>query len=273
MTTTYDMALYLAKHQIYYYPTPYNTKAGLSGTNGLKDAVNDDSRAQEWFQGTNSNIGINLKKSHLMVVDVDMGHESGIDGKHNLLEVFKQYGRLPVDTLIEKTPHGGIHYFFKLPDGMDIKTKVGAFFDNSGIDLMTNNVLISPSMIDGQQYELVSGSYNDIKSIPHWLLSYMQSNNYYATSRSYLNTGVPSLKKYTGTLLDKIVTGASKGQRNVFVTSIAGSMLAVGTDVFNAYELLLVINRHFVSPPLLQNELDTIYNSVITREISRLKVK
>jgi len=273
MTTTYDMAMYLARHHIYYYSTAPGSKAGLKDTHGSKDAVNDDSKAQEWFQGTSNNIGIHLKKSHLMVVDVDMGHDSGINGRHNLLEVFKQYGRLRDDTLIEKTPHGGIHYFFKLPDGVDLKSKTGAFFDNSGIDLMTDHILISPSMIDGQPYTSVSGSYEDIKPVPQWVLSYMQRDSDSMTFKSNLNTGVPRLKKYTGALLDRIVTGASRGQRNDFVTSMAGSMLAVGTDASNVYELLSVINRSFISPPLSQNELDSIYSSVVTREINRLKVK
>lgn len=269
MTTTYDMAMYLARHGIYYYPTPYNTKAGLPGTNGLKDAVNDDSKAQEWFQGTNNNIGINLKKSHLMVVDVDMGHDSGIDGRHNLLEVFKQCGRLPDDTLIEKTPHGGIHYFFKLPDGMDIKTEVGAFFDNSGIDLMTNNVLISPSTIDGQPYTLVSGSYEDIKPVPQWLPSYMQRADSRSIDIKYTTT---KNKHYTGKLIDKLMAGTTTGSRNSYFTSIIGSMLHQGAEPESVLMMIQLINDNCLNMPLPDNELRTIFRSVLNRERRRIEV-
>ncbi len=262
------MALELAKRNIYYYPTAPGSKSGMKDTHGFSDAVNDDFMASEWFQETNNNIGINLKKSGLMVVDVDM-HGNG-NGRHNLLKVFKTYGRLPDDTLIERTPHNGIHFFFKVPDGTDVKSKTNAFFDKSSIDLMCNNILIAPSTINGSSYAHVSGSYDDIKQAPTWLLEFAQDK-----PASNAGFGEPRFKKYTGALLDKIVKGASLDEhnRNTFLTSLAGSMLAVGTDASNVYELLSVINQNFISPPLPQKELDTIYSSVVSRELRRLKVK
>ena len=262
------MALELAKRHIYYYPIAPGSKSGMKDTHGFSDAVNDDSMAQEWFQETNNNIGINLKKSGLMVVDVDM-HGNG-NGRHNLLKVFQTYGRLPDDTLIEKTPHDGIHFFLKLPQGADVKNVIGAFYEKSSIDLMCTNVLISPSSIGGNSYSRVSGSYDDIKQAPTWLLSFVQNK-----SANNPSLNVPRLKKYTGALLDKIVKGATYDDhnRNNFITSIAGSMLAVGTDASNVYKLLSVINQNFISPPLPQKELDTIYSSVVSRELRRLKVK
>jgi len=260
------MALELAKRNIYYYPTAPGSKSGMKDTHGFSDAVNDDSMVQEWFQETNNNIGINLKKSGLMVVDVDM-HGNG-NGRHNLLKVFQTYGRLPDDTLIERTPHNGIHYFLKVPSGVKVKSQTSAFFDQSGIDLMCNNILIAPSTIDGASYTHVSGSYDDIKEAPTWLLSAVQDN---LTERN-VTAGTQRFKKFTGAFLDKIVSGATQGQRNDFITSIAGSMLAVGTSASNVYELLSVINQNFVNPPLPQKELDTIYSSVVSRELRRLKV-
>jgi len=265
------MAMELAKREIYYYPTISNGKGGLKGSHGMKDAINDESMAKRWFWGTNNNIAINLKKSKLIVVDVDLGHSSGVDGKSSLAKVFKEYGRLPNDTLIEKTPHGGIHYFFKLPKRVRAKNIISAFYEKSGIDLMTTNVLVSPSYIDGNRYQLVSGSYDDIKPIPSWLLEYIsKKSNSVRGSNKVINV---NYKKYTGKLLDSIVQGAGKGSRNDFITRIAGSLLAVGTDAQNVYELLLVINQHFVSPSLSTKELDGIYYSIVTRELNRLKVK
>lgn len=263
------MALELAKRHIYYYPTTSNGKGGLKNSHGMRDAINDESMAKKWFWGTNNNIAINLKKSKLIVVDVDLGHASGVDGKSSLAKVFNEYGKIPNDTLIEKTPHGGIHYFFKLPKRIRVKNIISAFYDKSGIDLMTTNILISPSSIDNKFYSHVSGSYDDIKSVPSWLLEYIsKQNNNIRGSNNIING---NYKKYTGALIDKIVIGASKGQRNDFITRIAGSMLAVGADAQNVYELLLVINQHFVTPSLSTKELDGIYYSIVTREINRLK--
>ncbi len=265
------MALKLAKNKVYYYPTISNGKGGLKGSHGMKDAVNDESMAKKWFWGTNNNIAINLKKSKLIVVDVDLGHASGVNGKNNLVRVFKEYGKLPNDTLIEKTPHGGIHYFFKLPKRIRVKNIISAFYDKSGIDLMTTNILIYPSSIDGNGYQQVSGSYDDIKPIPSWLLEYLSKQSNSVRGSNNIING--NYKKYTGKLLDSIVRGAGKGSRNDFITRIAGSLLAVGTDAQNVYELLIVINQHFVTPSLSTKELDNIYYSIVTRELNRLKVK
>jgi len=265
---TYQMALKLAKREIYYYPTITNGKGGLKGSHGLRDAVNDDSKAREWFLGTNLNIAINLKKSGLIVLDIDRNHANGVDGKHSLAKVIKEYGDIPNDTLIEKSPNGGLHFFFKLPNRIRVKNIIGAFYKDSAIDLITTNVLISPSSINGVSYTHVCGSYDDIKPIPSWLLEYISKRSNSVRSGN-INTG--AYKKYTGVLIDKIVTGASSGNRNDFITSIAGSMLAVGADANNVYELLLVINQHFVTPSLSTKELDTIYYSIVTRELERLK--
>jgi len=258
------MALELAKRNIYYYPTAPGSKSGMKDTHGFSDAVNDDFMASEWFQETNNNIGINLKKSGLMVVDVDM-HGNG-NGLHSLATIVEKYGALPNDTLVEKTPRNGTHWFFKVPANLDLTNNVNAFFDGSGIDLMTSNVLIAPSSIDGVSYSNGSGTFDDIKQAPTWLLEFAQDK-----PANNVNSGTPRLKKYTGALLDKIVKGATKGQRNDFITSVAGSMLAVGTSASNVYELLSVINNSFVSPSLPQKELETIYRSVLMREIEKLK--
>ncbi|MQS75014.1 DNA replication protein [Lactobacillus halodurans] len=263
--TTYEMALELAKRNIYYYPTAPGSKSGMKDTHGFNDAVNDESMAREWFDGTNNNIGINLKKSGLMVVDVDM-HGNG-NGLHSLATIVEKYGALPNDTLVEKTPRNGTHWFFKVPANLDLTNNVNAFFDGSGIDLMTSNVLIAPSSIDGVSYSNGSGTFDDIKQAPTWLLEFAQDK-----PANNVSSGTPRFKKYTGRLLDKIVKGATKGQRNNFITSIAGSMLAVGTSASNVYELLSVINQNFISPPLPQKELDTVYSSVVSRELRRLKV-
>lgn len=262
------MALELAKRDIYYYPTIANGKGGLKGSHGLRDAVNDNSKAREWFLGTNLNIAINLKKSGLIVLDIDRNHANGVDGKHSLAQVIKEYGDISNDTLIEKSPNGGLHFFFKLPNRIRVKNIIGAFYKDSAIDLITTNVLISPSSINGVSYTHVSGSYDDIKPIPSWLLEYISKRSNSVRSGN-INTG--AYKKYTGVLIDKIVNGASSGNRNDFITSIAGSMLAVGADAQKAYDLLLVVNQHFVSPPLSTKEVDTIYDSIVTRELNRLR--
>lgn len=261
---TYETALELAKRKIYYYPAIPNGKGGLKNSHGFNDAVNDESMAREWFDGTNNNIGVNLKKSGLIVVDVDM-HGNG-NGLHSLATIVEKYGALPNDTLVEKTPRNGTHWFFKVPANLDLTNNVNAFFDGSGIDLMTSNVLIAPSSVDGVSYSNGSGTFDDIKPAPDYIIQAV------IKAKTFTNKKTTREKKYTGRFLDKIVEGANKGQRNSFLTSITGSMFSLGTDNTNVLKLLSIINQEFVFPPLPEKELETIYRSVLSRELRRSKV-
>ncbi|MCT3034851.1 primase alpha helix C-terminal domain-containing protein [Pediococcus parvulus] len=73
-------------------------------------------------------------------------------------------------------------------------------------------------------------------------------------------------KLYTGKLLDEFVNGASSGNRNAFLTRIAGKMFAVGAEADTVYNMLLVINTNFLTPPLREREINVIFESILRRD-------
>jgi len=270
MTSVLDTALLLASKGFHVYPTSRNSKIPPSGTHAWNDATTDTATIKNWFTNNPYNVAVGLKPSNLLLFDIDRGHKGGVDGVHNVNVLAKPYGGMTNDTLIERTPRGGLHYLFKVPSGFEFTKKENAFkekFGTSGIDLLNDGMVTAPSVIDGVEYTRLYGSFDDIKPAPRWVLNYLkpsQTNNNYS--------GVIHGKKYTGRLIDKLMQGADAGSRNSYLTSIAGSMLAVGTEPENAYTLLMLINDNRLTPPLPTKEVATIFKSVLSREIRRMEV-
>lgn len=235
------------------------------GGHGYHDSTADKAKLNKMFSNApQANLCLRLDTSHLIMVDVDL-HTEQANGRETLVKLAKRGMKLPNDTYIESTPHNGIHYYFKAD--VPIKDIEKAFGNSSGVEIHTRHSVVYPSEIDGKQYEPLDGhTLNDIKPAPQWLLDYIASSDNEAQPIvTATNTG----KKYTGKLFDKIVLGCDKGNRNNYFTSLAGSMLAVGTDSKNVYELLNVFNEKFTNPPLPDHELDIIFTSVLQREIKK----
>jgi hypothetical protein len=60
-----------------------------------------------------------------------------------------------------------------------------------------------------------------------------------------------------------------EGQRNDSLTRIVGSLLRSGVEPALAYELLAAFNQARCVPPLTEHELDTIFHSILGRELRR----
>ena len=75
-------------------------------------------------------------------------------------------------------------------------------------------------------------------------------------------------KKWTGSLLDKLVEGAPEGQRNDFLTRLCGQLLYTKADDRTVWELLNFANNHN-QPPLGQQEVRKIMTSILKRELSK----
>ncbi|RHF40848.1 primase alpha helix C-terminal domain-containing protein, partial [Lactiplantibacillus plantarum] len=73
-------------------------------------------------------------------------------------------------------------------------------------------------------------------------------------------------KMYTGRLLDEMVNGTTQGNRNAWLTKIAGRMFGVGAAPKTVYNMLSVINDSFVDPALPSKEVNVIFQSILKRE-------
>ncbi|MDA5388581.1 bifunctional DNA primase/polymerase [Loigolactobacillus backii] len=229
----------------------------------------DNPTIRNWWNDDPYNIGLRLTDKRLIVFDIDVKHGSGVNGLDSYKKLISErhYEPLPSDSYIERTPKGGLHWFLSYPEGTPIKNIQGAFFHGSGIDLITNGVPVYPSTIVGNEYTpLENKTLLDVKPAPQWVLDeFRPTRTNFSVTSSSIRT-----KKYTGKLLDEIVSGSEKGSRNAYLTRLAGKMFAVGADAKTIYNLLLVTNDNFLDERLPEKEVNTIFSSILKRETGRL---
>ena len=106
--------------------------------------------------------------------------------------------------------------------------------------------------------------------VPQWLLDEIQRvshpNPVFGGSTVYRG------KRWTGKLLDEIVNGASTGNRNDFLTKIAGKMFFTGAEPQTVYNLLFTTNDNYLDTPLAEAEVNKIFKSVLKAEERRRAV-
>ncbi|WP_445618453.1 bifunctional DNA primase/polymerase [Lactiplantibacillus plantarum] len=256
---TLDKAIELAQQGYAVYPLIENTKKPPKGVAGYQTETSDQNTIFTWFKKHPTyNLGLRLDLSDLLVVDIDM-HEPTKDGRNSLAQLFKQGQTLPNNTYIERTANGGVHYFFKYAGAKVRKIDVWP-----GIDLLSDFTVIAPSEINGKLYEPLDGrTLADIKPAPRWLVDELAGQKVNWQSEHACAT---RQKKYTGRLLDEMVTGTTQGNRNAWLTKIAGRMFGVGADPKTVYNMLSVINDSFVDPALPSKEVNVIFHSILKRE-------
>lgn len=91
------------------------------------------------------------------VVDLDTGQ--GKQGLESLAELEKQFGLLPA-TMIVRTPTGGLHYYFKTPEGIDIPTTASVFAPNLDTRGEGGLIIMPPSVRPDGKYEIISTAEN-----------------------------------------------------------------------------------------------------------------
>lgn len=212
--------------------------------NGCKDASGDEADIRRWFgNGVAFNIGIATgSASGIAVLD--------IDPKNGGNESIKQFS-IP-STLEVVTGSGGRHYYFTLPEGIEIRNSQGKLA--AGVDVRGEGgyVVAPPSLhLSGNEYRWAV----DPRAVQpvHWPKELRLSN-----------------AKSLGDRLRNEETAAAKpddeiipeGQRNGKLTSIAGAMRRQGCDQEAIFAALININQRQCRPPLGYEELRKIAASI-----------
>lgn len=248
-----DQVIEMVQRGLYVYPVVPNSKQPMRNYSYLK-ATQDINLIKSWFRDRpDINIGINLSKSNLIVVDID-NHNNELQAP---LQSLNNLGyNLPSDY-VERTQSGGLHFYYK-SDGIPATRKT-KFID--GVDLLSDFVVTSPS----NNYKVLNGAtLDDIPQAPKWIIKALDNR----AMHKMQDKPTTYKKYYTGKLIDEIVTGVDAGNRNNWIASIFGKLLRAGTDPKNAYSLLQLINDNYVSPPLPAKELDNIVESIANRFIN-----
>lgn len=114
------------------------------------NASDDPQVIDEWFDNQDINIGIVTgRTSDIVVIDVDT--KNG-DGRVSIADFEGKTGSYLPPTVTAQTQNGGLHLFFKYPNGVEnITGKVG-ILDNVDIRADGNQVVVYPSVGSKGEY-------------------------------------------------------------------------------------------------------------------------
>jgi hypothetical protein len=117
-------------------------------------------------EALHNNIGIHAAGMEVLDPDMKRKHE-GIDGLASLDELVDTYG-LDTRTFTVRTPTGGRHLYYRLPDGEQVRNSANQIA--SGIDVRGwRGFVVAPgSTINGVPYEIVNDA--DPIEAPRWLI-------------------------------------------------------------------------------------------------------
>lgn len=243
------------------------SKIPRKSTKGFKEATNDQEEIFNIFNNEQAyNLGVSMVDSPIFCIDVD-NHKADNEG---LKSLNKLLGGVPLqkDITIVETANGGYHIYMKAPEGVEIKQQINFL---PSIDIIKNYVVGAGSTItkkDGSigTYKLENGSLDDIKEVPPAILKTLTAKEKPKMDRGKYTSPTSGNKTWTATFLQEIVTGQAEPGRNVWLTSKIGKLLSLGMDAEEAYQLLHVINENFVSPPLPDSDVNTIFQSILNKE-------
>lgn len=196
-----------------------------------------------------------------LVVDVDRGKGSGVDGMTTLASLEGQLGKLPAGPTV-RTVNGGEHHYFKYPDGY----KIGKYTTHkeSGdplpkIDILGNGgwAMGAGSHIDDPR----KGDYGDYA----WI-----------DGRSPDDLPLPELPGPWIAFLDRVCGESAghperytmperigQGGRNTELFKLACSLRAKGVPEVELADQVGAVNRERCSPPLSDSEVRTIVQSAL----------
>ncbi|KMK53855.1 hypothetical protein FEFB_04530 [Fructobacillus sp. EFB-N1] len=243
--------------------TKYNAEEG-----GYKNSFNHWEELAEWLakhpQYKGGNVGIDLDRSPLVVVDVD---QHGKDGLHSLKDFLQSRAVDPAtisETYLEKTAGGGWHVFYQ-GEGKDTKQRIISAMD--GLDVLNSGgVIVAPSVIDGNEYKATT-ELETLQNKPQWVDELGQDKTDSKKPNNQRHARYSVAERW-----GMIANGFETGQRNDQATSLIGWLLSYAIHPRTALEVAKVANNQS-SQPLDSNELEKVYISVLKRETAKAKRK
>lgn len=229
---------------------------------GYHNSFNNGDELKDWLMKypayQNGNVGIDLSKSHLVVVDIDKHKHNGMK---SIGAWFKAHDINPEtiqNTYVERTATGGLHAFYFIPKGHEKPKHVVNVIN--GVDILSETAItVAPSVIDNEAYRAITPFYT-IQEAPEWVY---QLANYQAS------TNTPNTKqtsRYSN--VDRwlmVNNGFDTGQRNDQAMSLAGYLFALDVEPQSIYDILQLTNERS-NEPLPHDELDNVYMSARKRE-------
>jgi hypothetical protein len=162
-----DAAIRLASAGFWIFPCSWESKKPHHSLHRARNDIETVNR--QWAARPNALPAVNVGKCGLLIIDLDVGHQDGVDGVAAFDRLVKDWPECPV----VRTPRGGLHVYTRQPAEPYLSNSTTGL--PAGIDIRAdprNGYAIGPGAImsDGTFYELIAGSLDDIPECPLWFL-------------------------------------------------------------------------------------------------------
>jgi P4 family phage/plasmid primase-like protien len=265
--TAYDMlpyALQYAQAGLRVFPLTPCDKMPLQGSKGLNEATNNLDKIRQWWT-TNPfyNIGC-ATGGNIVVIDIDEGVDNNGDnksGEDSITQWQSENGQLP-DTLTAISGKGGRHLYYRTGDNCRSKTGV---IKNVDIRADGGYIVLPPSIHpNGNRYTWVDDfSINKIVSANDIVNKFLSLAGSKSSIMTVSNKSSQIKIIPTTDILDRL--DFNEGSRNDSLYRFGCSLQGKGVSDVDIFNELTKINLSRCNPPLSVEEVDKIYNSVISK--------
>ena len=241
--TTYGAACRLARVGFPVFPCREGGKEPAT-PHGFKDATTDTDRLAEWWavsdDGTTRPLNLGLptgRASGVWVLDLD-----GPEGLETLACLEQEHGPLP-DTVTVGTPSGGVHFYFRLPEGLGVRCKTRVF---PGVDVRGEGgyVVVPPSRVGDRCYRWLR--LGEVAQAPEWLLGAVAHRHNPAAQTTAFSGGAVRW---------------CEGERNDRLFREGCALRRRGYSAAEIEAALLVLNAQRCDPPLPEAEVRKVAES------------
>lgn len=223
-------------------------------------AIEDPFDALEIWPGDGYNVGI-VCGGGMFVIDLDV--KDGKDGPRALATLIARHGPLP-ETRTVRTQSGGLHLYFRTPDGGDVANAHGFLKDDigDGIDIkgLNGQVAAPGSVYEGRTYALERDV--PIATAPNWLVELMRAPPIKSAGAAVAigKLDRPEDIKRCRDWLENS-PDVYEGGRDNAAFAIACRFLDFGASPASVREMLDEWNEQKCNPPLPDNDLNRIADS------------
>ena len=220
---------------------------------GCKVATTERTTIERWWdKNPQYNIGIATgnKSSGLVVIDLDVDKNKGIDGYDVLRDWQNKHGKLP-ETWQSITGRGGYHYFYK--DAIVHSNRVGLY---EGVDIRgEGGYIVAPPSVhpNGNIYEWEQGPEEyEIAQVDNIVNDFLKGEKQRRDSEHKTNFKVPEL--------------IPEGKRVDTIVRLIASLRTKGLDDDAIKEAVRVENEKRCNPPLKEKELEKAVFPALKRD-------
>ena len=220
---------------------------------GCKVATTDRTTIERWWdKNPQYNIGIATgnKSSGLVVIDLDVDKNKGIDGYDVLRDWQNKHGKLP-ETWQSITGRGGYHYFYK--DAIVHSNRVGLY---EGVDIRgEGGYIVAPPSVhpNGNIYEWEQGPEEyEIAQVDNIVNDFLKGEKQRRDSEHKTNFKVPEL--------------IPEGKRVDTIVRLIASLRTKGLDDDAIKAAVRVENEKRCNPPLKEKELEKAVFPALKRD-------